>query len=92
MAVEDREDIEWAWVTPQRLRVLALLADERTEQQIADELGVAYTTVRSHVEELKRHTGHGSVREIRKYWKEAGPRYVAYVARLAGVGAKRYLG
>ena len=53
MAVEDREDVDWAWVTPRRLRVLAMLADDRTEQEIADELGVAYSTVRSHVEDLK---------------------------------------
>lgn len=92
MAVEDREDVDWAWVTTQRLRVLALLTDERTEQEIADELRVAYSTVRSHVEELKRYTGQGSVKEIRRYWREAGPRYVAYVARLAGVGERWYLG
>jgi DNA-binding CsgD family transcriptional regulator len=90
LTVESQEDLEWAWVTPQRLRVLALLADERTEQEIADELGVAYSTVRSHVEELKRHTGQGSVKEIRRYWRKAGPRYVVYVARLAGVGERWY--
>lgn len=61
MTVESREDTEWAWITPRRLRVLAMLADDRTEQEIADELGLAYTTVRSHVEDLKRFTGQGSV-------------------------------
>ena len=61
--MEDREDVDWAWVTPRRLRVLAMLADDRTEQEIADELGVAYSTVRSHVEDLKRFTGRESVRD-----------------------------
>lgn len=90
MTVESREDTEWAWITPRRLRVLAMLADDRTEQEIADELGLAYTTVRSHVEDLKRFTGQGSVKGIRRYWREEGPRHVTYVARLAGVGEKWY--
>lgn len=88
MATESREETDWAWVTPRRLQVLALIAIDRTEQQIADELGLSYHTVRSYVEDLKRFTGQGSVREIRGYWRAAAPRYVASVARLAGVGGK----
>ena len=33
------------------------LADNRSERQIADEFGVAYSTVRSHVATLKNLTG-----------------------------------
>lgn len=92
MVVESQLEFDWSWVTPRRLQLLGMILAELSEHEIAEEMGISYSTVRSHVEELKRYTGQASVRDIRRWWREAGPQYVAYVARLAGVGEKWYLG
>ena len=46
---QGHEQVDWARITYARVGVLRGLADNRSERQIADESGVAYSTIRSHV-------------------------------------------
>jgi len=43
----------YEWITPPRLRVLGQLAENRTEQETADRLGMKYDTVRGIVAHIK---------------------------------------
>ncbi len=52
------------WLTPSRVRVLRELADDRTEREVAERLGVAYSSVRSAVQVLKHRTGCENVRDL----------------------------
>ena len=75
---EGHEQVDWARITYVRVAVLRGLADNRSERQIADESGVAYSTIRSHVTTLKNLTG---------WWRLAAPEWHRWCAVHAGLDA-----
>jgi hypothetical protein len=83
--MQGREEIDWAWFTPARVRVLRGLADQRTEREIAVELLVEYTTVRSTVQDLKDRLSLGDVREIGRWWRAHRKVWLAWLAEQGGV-------
>ena len=90
MAMQARERIDWAWFTPSRVGVLRELADDRTEREAGERMGIAYDSVRSIVEDLKNKTGLQSVREMRRWWRGNRAAWLAWCAQLGGVGQERY--
>lgn len=90
MAMQARERVDWAWLTPSRVGVLRELADDRTEREAGERLGITYDSVRSIVEDLKNKTGMQSVRELRRWWRENRGAWLAWCAVLAGVGEEGY--
>ena len=87
MNVESRQLIDWERISFARARVLAGLEDQQTEQQIADRLGVALTTVRSQVEVLKAATGCQDVKELGKWWREKRDTWTEWCVAQARLGA-----
>lgn len=69
MAIEGRDQAGCDWLTASRARVLRELADDRTEREAAERLGMSYNGVRSIVEELKAKTGQPDVRALRRWWR-----------------------
>jgi DNA-binding NarL/FixJ family response regulator len=53
----DRKVVEGPWMTAEDERVLKLLTEGRTTQEIADELGISPSTVRRRVEMIAKKTG-----------------------------------
>ncbi len=69
VAIEGRDQAGYDWLTASRARVLRELADDRTEREAAERLGMSYNGVRSIVEELKAKTGQPDVRALRRWWR-----------------------
>ncbi|MBK9343786.1 MAG: hypothetical protein IPN07_12315 [Dehalococcoidia bacterium] len=90
MAMRGIESQDWAWFTFSRVRVLRELADGRSERDAAERLGIAYSSVRSVVEELKNKTGLHSVREIGRWWRGQAGEWLAWCAEQAGAAQKGY--
>lgn len=86
MAVQSNERIDWAWFTYARVAVLREIEAERTEKEAAANIGVEYSTVRGHVEDLKARLGLGSVKEIRWWWRGHREAWLAWCAKQAGLG------
>jgi len=72
VAAQGPDQLDWGSFTYARVRVLRGLADFKSEREIAGDLGVAYTTIRTHVSQLKLLTGFGDVREMARWWRECG--------------------
>jgi hypothetical protein len=72
----------YEWITYSRVRVLRELAAFRTEREIAANLGITYDGIRSVVEDVKRYTGLGTVREIGRWWLEEAPLWMEWAAKL----------
>ena len=85
--MQRREAVDWMWFTYTRVDLLRRLAEQRTQREIADERGVAYTTVRSEVETLKDHLGVSSIREIGRWWNGHKRDWLTWCANLAGLEA-----
>ena len=90
MAMEDREQVDWSWLTYSRLRVLRELEADRTEREAADVLGVTYDGVRSAVEAMKIQAGLASVREMRGWWGQNRGLWLEWVLEQAGMGKEGY--
>lgn len=88
--MQARERIDWAWFTTSRVRVLRELELERTEQEAAEALGIAYSSVRSIVEDIKERTGLRTLRELRQWWREHRSDWGAWVLAQGGVGLEGY--
>ena len=84
---QGREHVDWARITYARVGVLRGLADSRSERQIADESGVAYSTVRSHVTTLKNLTGCRDIGEFARWWSLSAPEWHRWCAVHAGLDA-----
>lgn len=74
----NQEFFDWESVTFARARMLALLADGRTEREVGVRLQITYDSVRSLVEALKTITGHRDVREIGRWWREKRGAWLAW--------------
>lgn len=88
--MQDREQLDWSWLTYSRVRVLRELADDRSEREAAETLGITYEGVRSVIEAIKDRTGLGSVRELRRWWRQNRGIWLAWVAEQAGMGEEGY--
>jgi|SRR5215204_109204 len=55
-------------ITPHRARLLALIADYRTNADIAASLGIAVATVKREVEDLRDLVACSSKRELARWW------------------------
>ena len=86
--MQDHEEFDFEWLTWRRIRVLAGLAALRTERQVAEEAGIAYSSVRGTVEAIKQYTGLPNVREIGRWWLDAVPKWLAWAAEQAGLQLK----
>lgn len=75
----------YEWITPPRLRVLGQLAENRTEQETADRLGMKYNTVRGIVAHIKAQTGLSDVREIGRWWRAERRSGLWWAAKEAGL-------
>ena len=67
--MQDREQLDWSWLTISRLRVRRELTEDRSEREAAETLGITHEGVRSIVEAIKDLAGLGSVRELRRWWR-----------------------
>ncbi len=61
-----REDYHW---TPRQREVLALLAADKTNGEIADELAVSLAGAKWHVSEIMSKLGADSREEAAEYWR-----------------------
>lgn len=82
--------IDYDWLTTSRARVLRELADDRTEREAAERLGITYNGLRSLVEDIKDETGLRSVREISRWWRQERVNWLAWWAEQGGVNEKGY--
>lgn len=92
MAMHARERIDWAWFTFSRVRVSRELELERTEREAAEGLGMAYSSVRSIVEDIKECLGVRTVREIRLWWRANRELWAACALEQAGLSKEGYAG
>ncbi len=90
MAMQDREQLDWSWLTYSRVRVLRELAHDRSEREAAETLGITYDGVRSIIEAIKDQTGLGSVRELRRWWRQNREVWLDWVMEQAGMGEEGY--
>lgn len=88
--MQDREQVDWSWLTISRLRVLRQLADDRTDREAAEALGVSYAGVRSIVEKIKEQAGLESVREMRRWWRQNRAVWLDWVMEEVGLGEEGY--
>ena len=79
MATQGPDQVGFDWLTASPARVLRELADDRTEREAAERLGVAYTSVRSAVQVLKRYTGCESVHDLRRWWRQNRESWAGWV-------------
>ena len=78
-------DVDWHSFTYAKLQLLRGLADNRSERQIADDAGMAYTTARWHVAQLKVLTGCHDVGELARWWRSHAEDWHLWIAELAGL-------
>ena len=78
-------EFDWRHIAFMRARVLAELEDRQPEHKIADRVGIEYSTVRSHVEDLKNITGCGDVRDLGRWWERNRGPWLRWVAHQGGV-------
>ncbi len=90
MAIQGQGQVDYDWLTASRARVLRELADDRTEREVADRLGVSYHGLRSIVEDLKAKTGEPDVRALRRWWRANRGPWLAWWAEQAGASAEGY--
>ena len=92
MSVQDRQgSFDWESITFARARMLALLADGRTEPEIGVRLQITYASVRSGVEDLKTIISHREVREIARWWRDNRQAWLAWCEEQAGLsGSEGY--
>lgn len=90
MAMQDRENGDWSWLTYSRVRVLRELAADRTERETAELLGMSYHGVRSIVVTIKAQTGLGSVREVRGWWRANREAWLDWVMDQGGMSKEGY--
>ena len=57
-----------AELTARQLQVAALIADGRTNRQIAEELGIEERSAEGHVERIRERLGVGSRSEVAAWW------------------------
>lgn len=74
-------------ITLRRARVLRLVAEDYSEREIAERLMLSLPGVRSHIEDLKRITGHSSKRALGRWWRSVRSEWVRYLADEAGFEA-----
>lgn len=90
MAMQDCGQPGYDWLTASRARVLRELADDRTEREAAERLGMSFSGVRSIVEELKVKTGEPDVRALRRWWRANRGSWLAWLAEQGGLSAEGY--
>ncbi|MGE0598236.1 MAG: hypothetical protein AB7J35_00235 [Dehalococcoidia bacterium] len=90
MAMQDRENGDWGWVTYSRMRVLRELSADRTEREAAEVLGMSYDGLRSIVETIKEQAGLESVREMRGWWRQNRGFWLEWVLEQAGMSEEGY--
>jgi DNA-binding CsgD family transcriptional regulator len=72
-------------ITLRRAQVLRLLAEVRSEREIAEELHLTLAGVRSHIEDLKHITGHRSTRDLARWWQNNRVHWLNLYAQQAGL-------
>jgi DNA-binding NarL/FixJ family response regulator len=83
--MQDKHTVDiFAAITLRRAQVLRGLADGMTEREIAKELTLAHSSVRSHVEALKNLTGQKSTRELGRWWRTNREAWLRYWAEESG--------
>jgi DNA-binding CsgD family transcriptional regulator len=87
MPTESETARVWERLTVARVRVLAELAEGRTEREGAERLGVSYPGFRSQVDDLKTIVGCGSVRELGRWWRVNRRGWHAWIGHMGGVGS-----
>ncbi|MCL4232071.1 MAG: hypothetical protein KJ053_10845 [Dehalococcoidia bacterium] len=92
MDTESHDGFAWDRITFSRAKVLREIADSRTEREVAVGLQVAYTTVRSHIAELKGLTGCHDVREMGRWWRDNREDWLDWCKRQAGCSLEREAG
>lgn len=90
MATQGPDEVGFDWLTASRARVLRELADDRTEREAAERLGLSYHGVRSIVEDLKAQTGEHDVRALRRWWRANRQGWLVWWADQAGVSPEGY--
>lgn len=85
MAMQDRDEADWAEFTCTRVRVLRGLANFEPERHIADELGLSYHTVRTAVSHLKQLTGESDVRGLGRWWQQHRQEWLRWWAKQRGL-------
>lgn len=78
------EDI-WRRLRMDQVEVLRCLAEGLTEREIAERLGRTLPAVRDTIATLRRLTSIRRGADMGAWWASYRPRYVAFVARAAGL-------
>jgi DNA-binding NarL/FixJ family response regulator len=71
-------------ITLRRAQVLRELANDWTEREIAERLGISPSTVRSHLEAVKDILGLPSNRDVARFWRAERECWVRFMARESG--------
>lgn len=74
-------------ITPHRAEILRELARGCTIPQVATTLGIAATTVRGTIEEIKATTGCRSARELGEWWRTWRGPWLMELAQMGGISA-----
>jgi DNA-binding CsgD family transcriptional regulator len=85
VATQGPDEVGFDWLTASRARVLRELADDRTEREAAERLGLSYTTVRSAVQVLRGYTGYENVHDLRRWWRQNRESWAGWVLEQGGV-------
>jgi DNA-binding NarL/FixJ family response regulator len=89
MTIADHEHIAWERFTVARVAVLDDIQRGMTAQEIAGDLSLSYSGVRSHVRDLKELTGCHSMRELATWWREHRNLWATAVETPRGSAANR---
>lgn len=82
----DAEDLEviFRQLTPRQLDVLAALLRHRSNEALANDLGVSLATLKSHLQTLYRLTDVHGAQELREWFREYREAYLRYMANRLG--------
>lgn len=85
VAIQGRDQAGYDWLTASRARVLRELADDRTQREAAERLGLSYTTIRSAVQVLRGYTGCENVHDLRRWWRQNREPWADWLLEQGGV-------
>lgn len=85
MAPPGASEFEFDGITARRAEILSLIERGFSVVRVARELEIAPTTVRTHVEEIRRRHDCSTMNDLRAFWRANRGPWLAALARRGGV-------